>query len=641
MVRLLMFFIFAQLVLMTGPVYSQDKTERDLIRWLNSKPSIKKIIVEGNDKEIFSDKKIRSQMFSRENNLLRAIRGDRSRKLQRESLWRDTSGIKYLYLSQGFLGVQVDEKFEPILPDSGTAKIIVNIKEGRQFVCDEVTFAGEYPEELSAELEKVGGKFRKSDVLNPFKAREVVLEMKALLANNGYPYASINYSLDTLTEPPQTDILFTVISDSLVHFGPVHVNGIKEYQEAVVNREITINSGDVYRRKEIINTQQRLLESGNYLTLSLNPDDKVNPAAFDRLNPNFILNLKEKKPHYISLKTGAAQDSLKDLTWTLAASWGKRNLFGSRRLELTASSAFIVITDWRLKEHFYRARLTEPWFLGIRMPLTLSAQLSPGVRTPIEDQDYRKQSWSLTASTYRKIGTKLVIQTGFEYEEVNIYGLSEEQQIILKREEGIRVQRKVFADITRDSRNNLFVPSTGSFTTIHGEYVGGILNGDDSFLNFQTSWSRYQVVWPGWIMATRFKLGVVREFGKSESVPIDDRLYLGGANSIRGFSEKGLGPQVIDENGNSIPEGSNILLIGNLEFRYPILGKFWGSLFLDGGNGFRNQEEIDWDLMAFSYGTGLQFLSPAGPIRLDYARRIKTKYYSFDERFHLTILYAF
>jgi outer membrane protein assembly factor BamA len=77
------------------------------------------------------------------------------------------------------------------------------------------------------------------------------------------------------------------------------------------------------------------------------------------------------------------------------------------------------------------------------------------------------------------------------------------------------------------------------------------------------------------------------------------------------------------------------------------VGKFfetlplWQSLFFDMGNGFDRFEDIRLDDYAFSYGTGIQIVSPAGPIRVDYARRIPTSRYSFDYRWHFTILYAF
>jgi len=124
-------------------------------------------------------------------------------------------------------------------------------------------------------------------------------------------------------------------------------------------------------------------------------------------------------------------------------------------------------------------------------------------------------------------------------------------------------------------------------------------------------------------------------------VPYDDRFFIGGANTIRGFTEGSLGPTYLNDKGEVTPEGANIIIIANQEFRFRLIGKFWGSIFGDIGNGFRDKLEVKWNRLAVSYGVGLQFISPAGPIRVDYARRLKTKSISTGDKFHFTILYAF
>lgn len=646
-IRLYLLIITALVLLPFSFSFAQYSQDKDINRWLRKKPLIKAILIQGNDPDIFSDKKIKSTLFSRKSqkfpqeslNIFRAIQKDRRRRVQRETIRRDTSEVKYLYLSNGFLGVQVMELFEPILPDS-TVMIIISIHEGRQFLYKNIKVEGEYNDEFEKRFLSIAGEFKKGKPVDPFKLKQAVYDMKSVLANEGYPYATVDYSIDTLPDLNTTDIRFYVQSDSLVHFGNVIIDGAEKFDTMLVRREISFKAGDIYRRKDIIKTQKRLLETGYYLTLYLSSASVETSDLVNRLKPDFILSLREKKTHFVSLKTGAAQDSLKDLTWTFSGSWGKRDLFRSRRLELTAKASFIVFTEWRLKDHWYRIRLTEPWFFGIRMPMTVTAQLSPGVRTPILDQDYRKESWFISVSTTRNLDDRTRLITGLQYESVNIYGLSLEAQDSLKQDEGISIRRKLFANLTWDTRNHPFIPSRGSLVNLRAEYIGGFLGGDDSFTLLEASWSEYQKVWPGWISAFRLKGGYVREFDESESVPVDDRYYIGGANTIRGFSEGSLGPRFTTGDG-VVPEGANIIIVANQEFRFRLIGKFWGSIFTDVGNGFRNNLEIKWNSLAVSCGAGLQFISPAGPIRVDYARRLKSKYITAGDKFHFTILYAF
>ncbi len=610
-----------------------------LNRWLSKKPVIDSITIKMDGDSPFTHKKIRSVLYSYKSdipllNLLSAIRGDRRRRVQRETIMRDTAEVKYLFLSAGFLGVQVRENFEPILPDSN-ALVRINVETGRRFYYDTVLVDGRYEPRLNGDIIKLTRPFRKEKPVDPFKLKQAEYDMKSVLANNGYPYASVIYSIDTTEENNEAVINFNIDSDSLVHFGDVRIVGVDKFDTSLVERELTFRKGDQYRRKDIIKSQKRLLETGYYFTLRLNSTVQDTSAMQERLNPDFLLTLREKRAQHISVKTGAAQDSLKDLIWSFSGAWSKRNFLQSRYLELSARSSFVIFTEWRLNEHSYRARITEPWFLGLRMPLTLTAQVEPGVRSLV--QPYRKQTWYVSVTTTWNVTEKLKLLTGLQYEKVNIYGVSKEAELQIKQEEGIKVRRKFYVNLVRDSRNNLFVPSQGSVTGLRFEYIGGFLGGDDSFYQLESSWSRYRRIWPGWISATRFKAGFLQEMKDSPSVPTDDRYYIGGANTIRGFAENELGPRSAAGNFS----GADIIVIFNQELRYPIIGKLWGSLFTDIGNGYINRDDIKFKNLALSYGLGIQFVSPAGPIRLDYARHIRSEGIEPGDKVHFTILYAF
>lgn len=624
-------FILLNLVL-SAVAIGQVSNDALLLRWLRKKPLIKSIAIEGN--KFYSDSRIKGVMFSREDNIIRAIKADRNRRVQKETMLRDTSEVKYLYLTSGFLAVRLKENYEPILPDSN-ARIILTLDEGRRFFYDSISINGEFNSKSRGELSGIIGRIKIHRPVDPFALRQIVYDCKSYLANNGYPYASITFSIDTVPENDRAKISFTIRTDSLVHFGNVKINGAEHFDTSQVRREITFRSGDLYRRQDILESQKRLLGTGHYLTLQMYSPEQDTANESKRSNPDFILNLKEKKPYYLSVKTGAGQDLYKDLIWDFSAAWGKRNIFRSRQVELSAQSSFVIFTEWRIINHSYKFRFTEPWFLGLRMPLTLTGTFEPGVRSEV--QQYRIQTWSLSLETFRELRQWFKLYNGLEYQSVNIYGLSLVDAAQLRQDSGISIRQKLYTNIIRDRRDHPFIPTAGSMTTGRLEYAGGFLGGDDSYYLIETSWSRYQRVWPGWISASRIKWGYVREFGKSKSVPIDVRYYVGGANSVRGFSENDLGPKSSD----GTPEGANILIVGNQEFRFPLVSKFWGSLFADMGNGFLNWHDIKLDKLALTYGAGLQFISPAGPIRFDYARRIKTKFIGSGYHFHFTILYAF
>ncbi|UCD64153.1 MAG: BamA/TamA family outer membrane protein [Candidatus Zixiibacteriota bacterium] len=617
--------------------------DKALLRWMRDKPIIDSIHIGGN--EYFSASRIKRQMYSRERGVWGAIKGDRRTRLQYETYDRDTLEIKFLYLTNGFLGIRVHQTFEPLGTDS-TALIRVNIAEGRQYLYGKKSVLGTFEDRFIGGFYRAYVKLEEGKPVSIFQLRQAVFDMKTVLANNGYPYARVTYALDTVTAPPIADVSFHIDPDSLVLFGEVGLQGLDEYPDYVALRELKIKPDAVYRRQTIIDSRKRLFESGYFSYLRL--DRAANGG--DSLRPDFLLSVRERKPYYVSVTTGAGQSEFRDLQWDFSFGIGKRNLFGSRRISFGPDYSFGFGEEIRLIQHRYRLRYTEPWFLGIRMPLSITGEYEPPIKfTP---QDFKIESWSATVSTLRWFGDEIKTTAGWEYNTVRISGVPEGSEDSLRQAEGISARRKLYAGFRMDSRDNIFIPRRGALADISAEYVGGFLGGDDDYYKIEAGWSTYQVVWPGWILAIRLKGGYVTEFGDSDEVPKEELLYLGGANTIRGFKENTLGPLRAD----STVEGACITLIFNQEFRWktvqvlkplPVIGTFFESLplyqsvFFDVGNGFRNDREIAVNNLAVSYGSGIQLMSPAGPIRVDYARRVKTPNYDFDTRWHFTILYAF
>lgn len=629
--------------ILSSTVVASVGIDKKTLRWMRSKPPIDSIVVEGNVR--FSDGDVMKSMYSRRRTFWSALKGDRRTRVQRESIGRDTLGIQFLYRTNGYLNVEVYEAVEPLLPDS-TALVNVRIHEGRLFYYGPVTIKGAYPDRFESKFTESVKRLKQGNPISFLDLRRAGFDMKTILADKGYPYAEVTYQLDSSGGSGETPIRYRITSDSLVHFGDVSVVGSKRYPEYTARRELKIKPGEIYSRQAIIESNRRLIESGYFQTFSLKqPEESAN-----RLRPDFLLRIRERKPVHLSFETGAGQSEDRELEWRISGGFGRRNFLGSRRYDLLSELSFSIGRESRLLNHNYRIRFTEPWFLGLRMPLILTARWAPGVKDPV--QNYRIESWSLSAATSKWLGRRDRATVGVEYEQVNIFGVPEAEKELRKDENGITIRRKLYSTVRFDGRDDIFVPTRGMLVDLSAEYFGGFFGGDHSFSKLEASISNYRLVWPGWIMAGRLKGGWVQEFGETKAVPTDERLLIGGANSVRGFVESSLGPLRPDGS----PEGASLILMANLEFRWktfqlfrviPILnGLFesmplWQSVFFDIGNGFSRAHHFKPNNLAKTYGSGFQIISPAGPIRIDYARIIPTERFAFDYRWHFTILYAF
>ena len=626
-------------------VGSAQAADRHIRRWLSDHPKIDSIQVDFDGSSNISRSEIKSSLYSREWTWMRAIQGDRRSRVQQETLGRDTLEIKYLYLRRGFLGAQISEDFQ-VVPRDSSALVVITIREGRQFRNGPVRIDGSFDASFSGYFLHLTSDIKRGEPVNPFQLKAISDSMKTVLANRGHPYATIDHSVDTLGDPSACHIVYSVQADSLVHFGEVSITGASNFPASVARRELKIEPGKIYRRRDILESQRRLFESGYYSTFQLRRSDN----SIDRLRPDFTLNLRERKARAVTFKIGVGQSEKVDLQFNGSAGFIQRNVLGSRRFGIEADYALSAGSETRLIEHTYQLQFTEPWFVGIRMPLTLTGEIQPRLRDI--EQDFSKSSWSVSAEVSRYLSRTIRLQLGTEYQNVDLTGIPAEDVEALKQTEGISARRKLWVAIRRDSRDDLFVPSRGSVTELSAEYFGGFLRGDADFYKIRASWSRYRRVWPGWISATRLQGAWARAFGKTAAVPLDEAIYLGGGNTVRGFAENRLGPAQED----GTPLGNRYNLVCNQEFRWrtiqvlnplPLIGNIfkefplWQSVFIDVGNGFATEEEIGFDFLAVAYGTGVQIMSPAGPIRIDYARAWDPRKEEHVQRWHFTILYAF
>lgn len=634
-------FLLALLISLVTAGISYAQFDRETLRWINTEPRVREIKIKGND--FFSDSHIRNQLFSRTyRGFIRGSLGHpRGSRLRRETIIRDTAQVKGLYLKEGFLTVLIEESFERL--EDSSARVVFEINEGPRFLLSEVTVSGDYQGSFVRNIWEITKRLKPGKPVNLFELRQTQLGLKELFANNGYPYAQIEYIVDTAASPGATPVTYTIETDSLVHFGSVAVSGTKLYGESTAFRELKISPGAIYRRRDIQSSQLRLLRSGFYTGAHLQALDSAEVGeSYDRYAPGFRATVKEKRAHFVTVRTGVAQDSVRDLVWDQRLGWGKRNVFGSRRVELTANGVFSPLHGRFVLSHRYRARYVEPWFIGIRMPLSLSAELEPGVKSLV--QPFRVRRWSLDAQTLWEPGRRNRVVVGFEYESVKIFDIDSLEIESFKEQEGISVRRKLYGSLRRDTRDDLFVPRHGSLLEMKFDFFGGPLGGDESFWKVDLSWSRYQIFFGPVLRATRIQFGLAAPLRSTDRVPAIDRFYLGGANSIRGFSTNELGPGGGDD---EFSAGAEFFMIFNQELRFPIYKKFWGSLFFDAGNGWTGLDDpnLSFAGAAYSYGMGLQYHSPAGPLRLDYARRIRSSGIADiappDHRFHFTILYAF
>jgi outer membrane protein insertion porin family len=593
---------------------------------------IKKIEVNGNT--FFSAKRIKQEMSLKENRWYNLFKKQRLYKWKMEN---DRLAIDSLYHINGFLQAQTGIDYQVDSLNQG--RLRVNIFEGVQTKVKAFTVKGGL-ENLSSKQDKELSSLKPGEPLNLSQLGVLSFNLKTIYANNGYPYCSIKTEIEISQDSTQAQINFEIEPGKMVRFGDISVEGLSRTHEKVARRELTIKSGEIYSREKILDSEQRAYSTGLFTYVSLDAKNSSEKPE----NPDFILKLVERKPSYVGVKLGLGQyqpqNLVADLTTAdLTLEWGNRNLAGTaRKISLSGFSSFVVLKNWQNLTNRFKFGFVEPWLFGTRTPFNFDLYYEPGVKSVI--QPYRIESYGGNfnfSREYRKF-TKFYLT--FSYQQVKVYDIPSDTLEEFKREQGINIRRKMDFTIENDTRPNPFVPASGSYFQLFNELVGGFLGGDNHFYKLIWTWSRYNTLGkPDQVnvLATRLKIGYVQKLFKDKYVPTFDRFYAGGAYTIRGYSENTLGPR--DAEGNIV--GGGLMLLVNAELRKSLFWKLGYTVFLDAGNVWAEPTNFKVSDIRLTGGVGLQFFTPIGPIRLDYARRILRNGDPAEGMWHLAILYAF
>lgn len=626
--------IVALLICSLSVTASGGRLALEKSKLISKKPHIDSILFSGN--RSFSRGELLGQMSCREDGFWQSIGLMGDNQLTKAKLRSDQAVLDYFYRSRGFTDAVTIVDFHGDL-EKRAAVVTVDIQEGPRYRVGKVTIGGDLGQ-LGWQVTLASRRFKVGEYLNFYDIELVRQDIKTVFANNGYPYAQIDISLDRKPDEELIEIAVQVTRGKVVLFGDVIVDSSKFQSPKVSNRifekEIAFKRGELYSRDKFVLSQQRLIRTNLFRYVALKTPG--NMSQLDSLMPSFIVTGVPRPPKYINLSAGAAQHPEKDLVWDLVATTGNRNLNGSgRKVQFESSTSHEVEGGTtKLIRAVFQFSYVEPYLFGIRMPLISELSFEPGLKDVIHD--YRIETIKLETTAIREFSLITRLSISGSYEQYNIYGVDDPQKF--KDEQGISVNRRLSFLLERDTRplESKFNPWLGSFTQYRLDYVGGLLGGDDDFVKAQFNWAKYNLISSRAVIASRLRLGWVSAFGKSSFVPSRDRFFLGGAFTVRGFRENSIFP--VDSQGR---EGGETILLMNLELRSALIWKFWGSLFSDAGLNAPSLDLVRWDQFVFSAGAGLQFMSPVGPIRVDYGQRVPVHGVDPGGRLHLSILYAF
>ena len=543
-------------------------------------------------------------------------------------LTREMKSLENFYTLHGFLDVMVKDSISII--DDTKATIYITIKEGKQYYLRNVTLRGNtvFSDEQYLELiqNQAGAAF------NTFMIREKLLEMLTLYQENGYP---LIYIQDSVAVDDSVNLFITVKEGPKLRIGQVYINEPDQIPEEIIRRELIFHTGDWFNAANIEESKRRLYETSLFNSVNIRQGQVHTDAATIDLAVEVIAAKFRAVDMNMGVKQGYADEAVNAdpvVSIGLSGSWYHNNLFDQSRrvrIETKVSSLYpaIFIPQKFELDLFY----VEPWLGHFRTPLTLNP-----FYWYIENsaKDFKNIAYGVRAIvTYRWFRT-IKVQSLAEWSSSNSTGTPTEGEEVYEE------ARKIGVKFTWDERDNYFYPKHGFKWLVEPEMVGYLLGGGNNYLQLQTSFSSYWNIFFDWVLAHNINIAIARQRDADVAIPYEQRFYLGGNASLRGYEQQQVGP-LRNVDGDWIPEGGKFRLYANFELRFPIYKIVGGEVFVDVGNLWSEARQVALSDLRTDFGFGLTFKTPIGPARIDYGIPASPQIDFNAAQTHIAIAYAF
>jgi len=642
--RLTLPVLLAVLVLLPlSKAFSQSTSSENSRR----NPYINEIIFTGN--QSYSDKELKKRMHTKEPSFFAIFRKPR---LKSDYIRRDVGVLEAYYHTRGYFEAKVELLRLDYLEDGRFVDIHIRIEEGQATRVSGVFFSGSKVIKQS-ELRR-GTRLKAGEPFNPSFLDSDIYLLKTKYFDLGYLAVMIQDSVaysDYIAE-----IHYHIEAGPVIDIRNIGISGNRLTKNKIIEDELTFEQGQTFRLSKLLEAQRNLYETGLFTEVEMLPERLDTTTK----QVDISVSLRERKSAYIEAGFGVGNI----LGSRIVGEWGDRNLFGlGRALILKSEYSFgffedneLALDKFKVSTRYYRydGEFHQRRLFGKKVLLSFNAFYEKDATVdPITFWTF-----GLSASTRRRINRYLDMLVSLSHERI-------------KREAPATISEKsttriLTTSLVFDKRDFIINPKRGIYRSLRLQFAGGPLAGDNDFYTISGVLQKY-INKKKTVLALRVRGGYADAFGQSKDlgVPIENRYFVGGGNSVRGYPEASLGPV---ENPGSTPStflggtniGGRVLLLTNAELRFPLLYRWRlrldGSFFMDGGNvwsglksvkieNFRmsaREDEVVQQDYRYSFGFGLRYNTPVGPIRLDYGIPVKREPgMDYDGRFHISLGHIF
>ena len=525
----------------------------------------------------------------------------------KDKLTTDLENLRSYYLDRGYLEFNIESTQVSLSPDKKDMYLTLTLHEGEPYTISAIRLSGNLLDR-QAELTKLV-RIKPGDRFSAAKLKAATKAVVDKLGEYGYAFATVNAEPQIDQQHHTVDLTLQVDPSRRVYVRNINITGNTRTRDEVVRREMRQLESSWFDSSRLALSKDRINRLGYFTDVDVTTvpvegtADEVDIAVKVTEKPtgSVTLGLGYGSGEGPIISAGVSQDNVFGSGTSLSVNVNTATTF--RTLTVTQVDPYFTvdgikrITDvyYRTSEPLYYSNVTDTSFRII----TLGADLKFGV--PFSESDM------------------VYFGTGIEQNRLDVDSTTPQSYIDYVNSFG-RVSNNVPLTLgwSRDNRDSALVPSRGYFTQFNAEYGTPIARTTYYKTDFQAQY--YYSFAKGFVLGLNFQGGYGNGLG-GEPYPIFKNYYAGGIGSVRGYEPSSLGPR---DATTGDPIGGSKLLVGNIELTFPLPGTGYDRTlrvftFFDGGNVWGNEgDSTGANGLRYSYGTGLEWISPIGPLKLDF-----------------------
>ena len=541
---------------------------------------------------------------------------DESGIYKKDVLKVDVLRLEAFYQDNGYIRVRVHEPRIEVNREDKEIYIEIKIEEGLQYKFGKIT--AQDVEEFSGQDLLADLKSKPGAVYNISFLREDILTITEKFSEKGFAYTDVNPKAAIDDETRIVDLNIEIDPGRKVYVGKINVIGNTRTRDNVVRREFRFKEGELFNSKKLKRSKQRINNLGFFESVKIDTHRGDTPGEID-----IDTTVTERPTGSISF--GAGFSSVDKVIFN--ASIAQDNVFGTgRKANLSA--------DISARRTNFNVSLTEP--------RVFDSDVSAGInifnsRSDFFSFDTRSMGGGITFG--KNLSETDWAGLNYRFSKVKISDVVNPTPLL---KDETRNTSRIGGTFIKDSRDNFLNPSKGWRHVVRLEFAGSFLGGADFYkTGYEITYYRKLI---GKLVGAVHGAINFAEGYSSEELPAFERYFMGGANSLRGFTIREVGPR--DPIGE--PLGGEQSLLFNVELQYPITEGFRlfgfydrGNVYGDGINIASTDSSFNFSKMRESVGGGVRFFSPFGPISLAYGIKLDQRTGESSGEFHFSAGNAF